>query len=182
MQDSDQGAQETALISVRTMDIIVALLFLFGSAVVLYDANRLGFGWREGEGPASGYFPFYVALIMAGASAINLLRAVLRMEPEADGTFVSRRAFGRVLAVLVPTVVYVALIGGVSLGPIEVPRLGIYVASGIFMFAFMIAIGRENPFKAAGVAAALPFALFLMFEKWFLVPLPKGPLEAWLGF
>ncbi len=50
------------------------------------------------------------------------------------------------------------------------------------MFAFMIAIGRENPFKAAGVAAALPFALFLMFEKWFLVPLPKGPLEAWLGF
>jgi hypothetical protein len=25
-------------------------------------------------------------------------------------------------------------------------------------------------------------ALFLMFEKWFLVPLPKGPLEAWLGY
>jgi putative tricarboxylic transport membrane protein len=24
--------------------------------------------------------------------------------------------------------------------------------------------------------------LFFMFEKWFLVPLPKGPLELWLGY
>jgi hypothetical protein len=23
---------------------------------------------------------------------------------------------------------------------------------------------------------------FLIFERWFLVPLPKGPLEAWLGY
>ena len=27
-----------------------------------------------------------------------------------------------------------------------------------------------------------PVALFLMFEIWFLVPLPKGPVEEWLGF
>ena len=23
---------------------------------------------------------------------------------------------------------------------------------------------------------------FVIFERWFLVPLPKGPLEAWLGY
>jgi hypothetical protein len=28
----------------------------------------------------------------------------------------------------------------------------------------------------------VPLVLFMMFERWFLVPLPKGPLEAWLGF
>jgi hypothetical protein len=28
----------------------------------------------------------------------------------------------------------------------------------------------------------VPVALFLMFEVWFLVPLPKGPIEQWLGF
>jgi len=182
MQDGDHSAQEPALASMRTMDIVVALIFLFGSAVVLYDSNRLGFGWREGEGPASGYFPFYVALIMAGASAVNLVRAVFRLDPEADGIFVSGRAFGRVLAVLIPSLAYVALIGGVSLGPIEVPSLGIYAASAIFMFVFMIIVGRENPLKAVGVSVGVPIALFLMFEKWFLVPLPKGPLEAWLGY
>ena len=96
--------------------------------------------------------------------------------------FVSARPFGRVLAVLLPSICYVALIGGISLGPVELPALGIYVASAIFILAFMIVIGRENPLKALGVSVLVPVALFFMFEKWFLVPLPKGPLEAWLGY
>ena len=96
--------------------------------------------------------------------------------------FVSMRPFGRVLAVLLPGIVYVGLIGGVTIGPLEVPKLGIYVASAIFIFAFMLAVGRENVFKAGGVSVLVPLALFFMFERWFLVPLPKGPLEAWLGY
>jgi hypothetical protein len=28
----------------------------------------------------------------------------------------------------------------------------------------------------------VPLALFMLFERWFLVPLPKGPLERLLGF
>jgi hypothetical protein len=171
MRDSDHGEQETSLVSTRTMEIVVALLFLLGSAIVLYDANRLGFGWREGEGPASGYFPFYIALIMAGASAINLLRAVLRAEPGADGIFVSRRAFSRVLAVLAPVILYVAAI----------QFFGIYVASAAFVVVFMIVIGRENPLKAVGVAVIVGILLFIMFEKWFLVPLPRCQNELCSG-
>ena len=47
--------------------------------------------------------------------------------------------------------------------------------------AFMLAFGREPVWKAAIVGIAVPVALFFMFERWFLVPLPKGPLEAYLG-
>ena len=83
----------------------------------------------------------------------------------------SLRPFGRVLAVLIPSVAYVALIG----------YLGIYAASAIFILFFMVVVGRENLFKAVVVAAIVPIALFFMFEKWFLVPLPKGPVEEWLG-
>jgi putative tricarboxylic transport membrane protein len=86
--------------------------------------------------------------------------------------FVSLRPFGRVLAVLIPSFAFVWLI----------EHIGIYVASGVFIFLFMIIIGRENPFKAIGVSLLVPLVLFMMFERWFLVPLPKGPLEAWLGF
>jgi hypothetical protein len=32
------------------------------------------------------------------------------------------------------------------------------------------------------VGIAAPLVLFLMFEQWFLVPLPKGPIEAMLGY
>lgn len=175
--DADDGR---SLVSNRTMEVVVALLLLGGSSIVIYDSVRVGFGWQEGIGPAPGYFPFWVAVILGIASLVILVTAVVRHGPRE--IFVSMRPFGRVLAVLVPAIVYVGLIGGVSIGPLEVPRLGIYVASAIFIFAFMLAVGRENVFKAAGVSVLVPLALFFMFERWFLVPLPKGPLEIWLGY
>jgi putative tricarboxylic transport membrane protein len=183
MQNGDDANDGRPLISNRTMEIVVALALLAGCALVIYDSVRIGFGWRDGEGPAPGYYPFWVAIILGVASLVNLLSAV--RGHGAGEIFVSSRPFGRVLAVLVPSLLYVGLIG----------YLGIYSASAIFIFIFMIIIGRENLFKAIGVATVVPTALFFMFEKWFLVPLPKGPLEdcltsdacmasvkAWLGF
>ena len=160
------------LVSNRTMDIIVALLFLATSAVFIADSTRLGFRWIDNEGPASGYFPFYIAVMMAIASVGNLVSAVLRRAPGGDETFVGRSALGRVLAVLVPSVAYVGM----------VQYLGIYVASAIFIFAFMLLVGRERLVRALCVSIAVPLVLFLMFEVWFLVPLPKGPFELWLGY
>jgi hypothetical protein len=34
----------------------------------------------------------------------------------------------------------------------------------------------------APIALGVPLAVFLIFEKWFLLPLPKGPIEEYLGF
>jgi putative tricarboxylic transport membrane protein len=170
MQKNEDADDSRSLLSNRTAEIIVALLLLGVCAVVIFDSTRLGFNWREGEGPAPGYFPFYIAVILGIASLVNLVSAL--RGHGAGEIFVSARPFGRVLAVLVPSIVYVALIG----------YIGIYVASGIFIMLFMVVIGRQNPAKAVGVGAAVPLALFFMFEKWFLVPLPKGPLEAWLGY
>lgn len=180
MQENDQADDGRTLATNRGMDILVAILLLAVCGIVIFDSSRLGFNWREGEGPAPGYFPFYVAVILGISSLANLVSALLGRG--AGEVFVSARPFARVLAVLVPSIIYVALIGGISLGPVNVPGLGIYVASGLFIIAFMIFIGRENPFKALGIGIAVPVVLFLMFEKWFLVPLPKGPLEAWLGY
>lgn len=180
MHENDPQDEGRALVSNRTMEIIVALLLLGGSAIVISDSIRLGFGWQEGVGPAPGYFPFWVAVILGVSSFVTLVIAALGHG--SGEVFVTLRPFGRVLAVLVPSLIYVSLIGGVYLGPVDVPGLGIYVSSAIFIFAFMLAVGRENVIKAAGVAILVPLALFLMFEKWFLVPLPKGPLEAMLGF
>jgi hypothetical protein len=170
MQNEESTESGRPLVMNRTVDIVVSLLLLAGCAIVIYDSARIGFGWREGEGPAPGAFPFYVALILGISSLINLISAV-RGEGRQQ-VFVSLRPFGRVLAVLIPSIAYVALI----------QYLGIYVASAIYIFVFMVLIGRENLLKALGVSLAVPVALFLMFERWFLVPLPKGPVEAWLGF
>jgi hypothetical protein len=173
-------AEGPALVSNKAMEIVVALLLLGGAAVVIGDSMRLGFGWQEGVGPAPGYFPFWIAVILGLSSLVTLVTAVVKT---GDGAiFVSVRSFGRVLAVLVPSLIYAALIGGLTVGPVSVPGIGIYVSSAIFIFFFMLAIGREGILKSIGVSIGVPLMLFFMFEKWFLVPLPKGPLEAMLGY
>jgi hypothetical protein len=180
MHENDAQDASRALVSNRTMEIVVALLLLGGAAIVVSDSMRLGFGWEEGVGPAPGYYPFWVAVILGVSSLVTLVTAVLGRG--SGEVFVAVRPFGRVMAVLLPALAYVALIGGIGIGPIDLPGLGIYVSSAIFIFAFMLAVGRESILKALGVAAVVPVALFFMFEKWFLVPLPKGPLEAMLGY
>lgn len=170
MHEPETTEGERALVSNRTMEIAVSVLLLIGSAIVVTDSTRLGFRWQEGEGPAPGYFPFYIALGLAAASVANLAKAIAG--PAQTGSFVSRTSIARVLAVLLPTVAYV----------VAMNWLGLYVASGFFILFFMLTVGREGPLRAIAVGVAVPIFFFLMFEKWFLVPLPKGPLEAMLGF
>lgn len=170
MSHGADNSADVGVVGVRTMDIVVALLFIGLASVFMVDSWRTGVGWIEGMGPAPGFFPFWVSVIMAISSAVNLTRAAL--SPEADDVepFVGRSGLQRVALVLVPTLIYVAAI----------EFLGIYVASAIFIAGFMLAF-REHPLKAVAVSVGTALALFLMFEKWFLVPLPKGPLEAALG-
>jgi hypothetical protein len=42
-------------------------------------------------------------------------------------------------------------------------------------------LGKYSWLTVAAVAIGMPVIAYLIFERWFLVPLPKGPLEEWLG-
>src|SRR5262245_12543621 len=109
----------------RTADVTVAALFLAVGALVVYDSLRLGASWGS-DGPKPGYFPFYVGLIICVSSAINLVRAALN-RAAADKTFVEVGQLKMVLTVLVPSIIYVALVSWI----------GIYVASILFIAFFM---------------------------------------------
>jgi uncharacterized membrane protein len=171
MHDKDDAPAGPRLVSTRTMEIVVALFFLVVSAVVITDSLRLGVRWSEIEGPGAGYFPFYIGLVIAISSIVNLVRAALNREA-GDRTFVTKTAFRQVLAVLIPLTVYVLC----------VTFLGIYLSSAIYIALFMWHFGRYALPKGLAVGAAVSLALFMMFEIWFLVPLPKGPIEEMLGF
>jgi putative tricarboxylic transport membrane protein len=179
MHQDERATAEPTLVSNRTLEVVVALLFVAAAAIVFYDSNRIGFGWQA-EGPAAGFFPFWIAAGMAVSSLINLAQA-LHDRAAGEEAFVTKPAFARVLTVLIPSLAFIALIGGVSLGPVSIPGLGIYTGSAIFITGFMLMVGREHPLKALAIGIAVPFVTFLMFERWFLVPLPKGPIESMLG-
>ena len=169
MQDPQPEETSEALVTNRTMEIAVALILLGVSTIVIYDCQRIGFGWLPNEGPAPGFIPFYIALILGVSSLAILGRAIAG---HGSGvSFVTRSEFGRVLAVLLPLAGFIGLI----------ELVGLYVASAVFISLFMMVIGRESVLRSVLVGLGVPLALFMMFEKWFLVPLPKGPLEAMLG-
>ena len=62
--------------------------------------------------------------------------------------------------------------------------VGIYVASAIYIAAFMVVLGKYPAWRAALIGVAVNAAFFAMFEVWFKVPLYKGTLEplAFLGY
>lgn len=148
---------------------VAAFIFLLG-AIVIYDSVRLGFGWQEVHGPRPGYFPFYIGLIMCVASLVNAVGALLVRGAD-NKTFVEVGQLKLVLAVLVPTALYALF----------VTWIGIYASSVLFIGFFMRWLGKYPWWKVACVGLGTVVVLYLVFEKWFKVPLPKGPLENLLG-
>lgn len=168
-----EAPEEKSASSVKMVDAATAIAIFLMGVVVIWDSRRLGASWGS-DGPEPGYFPFYIGLILCVSSLVNFFRAI---KDDSGDSFVSMSALKIILSVIIPTIVYVALIGGV--GPI--PALGIYVASAIFIALFMKWLGKYAWPITLAVAVAVPLVFFLLFEVWFKVPLPKGPLEAALG-
>jgi hypothetical protein len=155
------------------VDAITAIAIFLLGALVIWDSWRLGAKWGS-DGPEAGYFPFYIGLILCIASIVNFISA---LREKGGDAFVSVSSLKMILSVMIPTVIYVGLIGGV--GP--VPALGIYVSSAIFIALFMKWLGKYKWPITIAVSIGVPVVFFLLFEIWFKVPLPKGPLEAAFG-
>ncbi len=164
-----EGREGRAAFRRKSAEIAVSALFFLLGAVVIYDSLRLGAQWAA-DGPQAGYVPFYIGLIICAASLVNFGRALM-MRPEKDRAFVEVGQLKLVLTVLVPAAIYAALIGWI----------GIYVASVLFIGFFMRWLGKYAWWKAAAVSLGNSVAFFVVFEMWFKIPLPKGPLETWLG-
>jgi putative tricarboxylic transport membrane protein len=153
----------------RGVEIGVAVAMAILALVGIYGSIKVGIGWGA-EGPRAGFFPFYVSLAVLISCAVNFAKVVLSAD---DGQlFAEWGQIRQVLAVVVPTAIYVAAI----------PFLGIYVASALLIIAFMKRLGKYNWLMSIAVGVVVPILTFLMFEVWFLVPLPKGPLENFLGY
>lgn len=169
---SDDTEQHAAVVSNRTMEIAVAVVIMAFSALVMVSNYELGASWSS-DGPEAGYFPFYVGVILfLSALSIFVGQLVGRGRLSDGGTFVTRGPFLRVLQVLFPTIGYVVLIS----------YIGIYVSTALFITFFMVWLGRYRIPLAIAMGVGVAVILFFTFEIWFLVALPKGPLEAWLGY
>ncbi len=166
----DQGRDGQAALRQKSAELAVAALFFLLGAIVISDSLRLGIGWQEVHGPRPGYFPFYIGLLICLASLVNMVRALL-VPRAASKPFVKLGQLKLVLAVLVPTAVFAAL----------VTWIGMYVSAVLYIAFFMRWLGKYAWWKVLAMSFGTATVFYLVFEKWFKVPLPKGPLENLLG-
>ena len=162
--------EDSPAASVRWPELVVALVLMALAALVIGDSLRVGIGWAD-DGPKAGYFPFHIGLLLLLSSGWVAATTLLRWR-KLTASFVGRETLSGVVAVAWPTLIYVGLIG----------FTGIYAASVLLIAYFMRRHGKYGWPLTALVSVAVMLAFFLVFERWFLVPLPKGPIEALLGF
>jgi len=152
----------------RRVEIGVAVATATFGIIVMIGSLEVGITWGV-EGPRAGFFPFYVGLTIVISSLVNLYR--VWVDIPASARFADWRQLRSVVSVVIPTAIYVVL----------VPYLGIYLASALLIGTFMKWLGRYDWGRTVALSIAVPLITYFMFERWFLVPLPKGPIEEWLG-
>ncbi len=147
----------------KRAEILVALGLLVVALVVFLQAIRLGPGWGE-DGPRAGFFPFWLGMVL-GASSLWILVQAFRARGGADARpFFPPRARRLVLTVFLPMAGAIALV--------EV--VGFYTASLIYLVVYIRLTGRQGWPLTLAVGILFPLISFLVFERWFLILLPKG--------
>ena len=159
-------------LQMRWMELLVAACFMGVSLLVITDSIRVGKAWGA-DGPEPGYFPFYIGCLLFGGAAWVIVQT-LRGWKQDDGeeSFAQNHEFRLMLLMLIPSAAFT----------VSIYVVGIYLASLIFIAAFMVWQGKYSYAKSISVGAGISAVLFALFEVWFKLPLPKGFIENWLAF
>jgi len=153
----------------RRAEILCAAALLLLAALALREALRLSIGWGD-IGPRGGFFPFWLGVLLAGSSLFTLAQG-LRQGPTPE-PFVRWEGLRSVLTVLLPI--------GAAFLLVEV--LGFYLTALLYLLGYMRWTGRHAWTTTLLISLLFPVVIYLIFERWFLIPLPKGLLEAYHPF
>ena len=156
------------LLTRLTMEIAVAGAAALAGALVCYGSLEIGTGWGD-AGPQPGYFSFYIGLFIVLASCGVLIESVIEQRKHPQ-VFLTREQGHRILTFFLPMLGFVA----VSM------VLGLYVGLALYLFGVMTIQGGYRIVKALTICSSTVVIFYFVFEKWFQVPLLKGPLEALL--
>jgi putative tricarboxylic transport membrane protein len=151
---------------------VAIFLFLIGT-IVMYDAVRLGFRWVPGFGPGAGYLPFYLALGILICTGISIVKQIMQLSKEGivgDKRLIAEGGLTPILWVLIPSTVMVALTS----------IIGLHFAAFVFIFFYMRKVGKIGWLECALVSVLFPIGMYLVFDRFFLIPLPDGMLGEYI--
>jgi hypothetical protein len=149
---------------VRRADRVGAvLLLLFGVWFAAVAAQN--YTYWSATGPGSGFFPFWLGLVMAVLAALLLARAVRETEP-GPAWAPQGRGLMRFLGVLGGGVAFVVLL----------PWLGMAPTTVLFLIGILWLLEGHSWPAAVGIALATAAVNWAVFAWWLRVPFPPGVL------
>ena len=153
-------------------DRIVAIGLIFVSLGVAWKATELPVGILPKEGPGGGFLPFWLSLGIAAVSLMVLIQSLLssrrdKSDTAGAGVFMSREGLGDLMRVGLPGMIMILLIGVIS----------VYFSAALFIFYCLFLVGGHNLKTSLGVSIGVPVVVYYIFEKFLIIPLPKGYAE-----
>ncbi len=143
----------------RQEAVTTAALILI-AAIAMYDSFKRS-GWTA-SGPDAGWYPFWSAAMM-GIAAVIIFVISLR-KPPGKPFFESAEGARAFWQLVIPMTLMIGLINW----------LGFYLVSALYMGFFARWIGKYHWVWIIVIAASVPLALYLGFERAFQAPLPKS--------
>ena len=150
---------------------VAVFLFLIG-AIVMYDSVRLGWRWDPGFGPGAGYLPFYLALGVLICTAIIIVKQIRQLMQDGPGKkrLIEEGGLKPILWVLIPSAFMVVLTS----------VIGLHFAAFVFICFYMRVVGKIGWLECGLVSVLIPVALYVVFDRLFLIPLPDGMLGSYI--
>lgn len=139
------------------------------AVVFAWYAQELPIGWVKGSGPGGGFFPFWLSVLMGAMGVAVGVQGFLRGSAprRAAKPFFAEGGLRQILLIAIPGFVMVSLIDVIST----------YLAAAIFLCYYTRWVGKHSWPIVLLVTFAVPTGIFLLFEKFLLIPLPKGYLD-----
>ncbi len=155
--------------TVRTAELLMAIMMGAFSIYLMYKSTELEIGWIENEGPGGGAWPFWLAAVML-ISCLGILYNWFRKKgPIATSTrlYIEPHVLMDVTAVTVALVVTVGLFS----------FIGIYGSLPLFLVFYLRFMGKHSWRLTTLLAISIPVVIFFFFEITLKIILPKGITE-----
>jgi hypothetical protein len=149
---------------VRRADRIAAAILL--ALAVAYMATA---AWRytywAASGPGSGFFPFWLGLVLAALSTLLLVSAVRQPDP-GPAWLPTGHGAARLVVVVLVTAVFIALM----------PLLGMVLGTAVFLAVLLRMLEGHSWRATLALSVGAAIANWALFVLWLKVPFPVGVL------
>lgn len=157
--------------SVRLVELLVAVLLAFCSIGLMLKSAELNIGWVKDKGPGSGAWPFWLSAGMLLSCIWTIVRWFRRITPES----VSSEPFmtGSTVRVVGTSAVSILFL------LLATQYFGIYIALPLFLFLYIRFIGGHDWMVTLSLVICVPMFIFCLFEWGLQIPLPKAFTDEW---